>query len=94
MARPLSGRRSGDGGWRDRLAPEDLLEPHEIATGVGRVLFAEALKAPRAAGATELVVAADPGAAGFFARMGARPAGEAPSGCIPGLILPRFAMRL
>lgn len=71
-----------------------FVEPHEIGTGVGRALFAEAVTMARAAGATDLIVAADPGAAGFFTRMGARPAGEAPSGCIPGLSLPRFAVAL
>ncbi len=71
-----------------------FVEPHEIGTGIGTFLFAEAVKMARAAGARELVVATDPGAAGFFARMGARPAGEAPSGCIPDLVLPRFALTL
>lgn len=71
-----------------------FVEPHEIGTGVGRLLYAEAVKMARAAGASELVVAADPGAAGFFTRMGARPEGEAPSGCIPDLVLPRFATTL
>lgn len=71
-----------------------FVEPHEIGSGIGTMLFADAVRTARAAGARDLIVAADPGAAGFFTRMGARPAGEAPSGCIPDLILPRFAFAL
>ncbi|WP_347312374.1 GNAT family N-acetyltransferase [Defluviimonas sp. SAOS-178_SWC] len=71
-----------------------FVEPHEVGTGIGAMLFAKALKMACAAGAVELIIAADPAAAGFFSRMGARSAGEAPSGCIPGLNLPRFVLNL
>ncbi|OYX44877.1 MAG: hypothetical protein B7Z02_03400 [Rhodobacterales bacterium 32-67-9] len=81
-------------GGRTASLDRIFVEPHDIGTGVGTILFAEARTMARDAGAKELVVIADPGAAGFFIRMGARPAGEVPSGSVPGLVLPRFALAL
>ena len=79
-------------------AAADLLklfvEPDRQRLGAGRALFAWAVEAARAAGARRLVIEADPGAAPFYRRMGARDAGFAPSGSIPGRVLPRLVLDL
>ena len=53
-----------------------------------------AAKTAREAGATALVIGADPRAAGFYRRMGAVEAGVVPSGSIPGRMLPLLKLRL
>lgn len=70
------------------------VEPRALRTGAGTALFADAARVARAAGAVDLVIDSDPGAAGFFLRMGAHPAGEAASPAIPGRFLPRFVLPL
>jgi hypothetical protein len=45
-------------------------------------------------GATRLFIEADPDAAPFYRRMGAVDVGLAPSGSIPGRILPKLAVDL
>ncbi len=70
------------------------VDPGVLRSGIGAALFAEAVRAARAAGARELLIDSDPGAAGFFLRMGAGPAGEAPSPAIAGRFLPRLVLPL
>lgn len=70
------------------------VEPRALRMGAGAALFADAARAARATGALELVIDSDPGAAGFFLRMGARPAGEAASPAIAGRLLPRLVLPL
>lgn len=65
-----------------------FVEPGRIGSGVGRALFAAAAALARRAGAKRLVVLSDPHAADFYARMGARRVGEAPSDAVPGRTLP------
>ena len=72
----------------------DLLKlfvaPEVLRKGTGRALFAWATDISRRMGAHQLVIEADPDAAPFYRRMGARDAGTAPSVSIPGRVLPRL----
>ncbi|HRQ24481.1 MAG TPA: hypothetical protein PLF42_13725, partial [Anaerolineales bacterium] len=62
--------------------------------GVGRALWAKAEALALAAGLTVIGVDSDPFAEGFYLAMGAERIGEAPSGAIPGRMLPRLEKRL
>lgn len=70
----------------------DLLKlfvaPEAMGAGVGRALFDWAVAAARDLGAARLLIEADPDAAPFYERLGARRIGMAPSGSIPGRVLP------
>ncbi|MEM6589930.1 MAG: GNAT family N-acetyltransferase [Pseudomonadota bacterium] len=74
--------------------PDDMeidrffVEPTFMGTGCGRVLFDWCMSTARAHGASRLMIEADPGAAPFYEHMGAVRVGEAPSGAIPGRMLP------
>lgn len=71
-----------------------FIEPAHLGDGIGRALFDWARKTARDARATTLVIDADPGAAGFYRRMGAVDDGTVPSGSIPGRVLPRLKLVL
>lgn len=71
-----------------------FIAPSTIRAGVGRVLFEWATSVARERGARWLWIEADPDAAGFYRRMGAVDDGIAPSGSIPGRVLPRLKLRL
>jgi GNAT superfamily N-acetyltransferase len=71
-----------------------FVEPQRIRTGVGRALIAHAIDEARSRGATRLTILADPYAAGFYERNGARRIGEASSDAIPGRSLPLYEIRL
>lgn len=71
-----------------------FIEPARLRTGAGRRLFDWAVETARARGATRMTIEADPGAAPFYRRMGARDLGTAPSGSIPGRRLPLLEMTL
>jgi GNAT superfamily N-acetyltransferase len=71
-----------------------FVEPTALRRGAGRMLFAWAANAAREKGATRLIIDSDPGAAPFYRRMGAYDLGQAPSGSIPGRMLPRLAINL
>lgn len=64
------------------------VRPDEIGTGLGRVLWRDAMAAAAAAGFESLDIGADPYAEGFYRRMGAERIGETPSESIPGRMLP------
>ena len=81
-----------DGGQAELL--KLFVDPARIGSGVGRLLFDWAVAAARRAGASRLVIESDPGAAEFYRRMGARDAGMAPSGSVPGRMLPRLSCDL
>lgn len=71
-----------------------FIAPEHMGQGIGRRLYGWALEAARARGAQELVIDADPDAAAFYRRMGAVPAGMAPSASIEGRMLPRLVHRI
>ena len=71
-----------------------FVEPAAIRGGTGRRLFEWCIEAARADGARTLVIEADPGAAPFYRRMGARDAGLVPSGSVPGRVLPLLKLDL
>jgi len=71
-----------------------FVEPRRIRTGVGRALLAHAIIEARRRGAHRLTILADPYAAGFYERHGARLIGEAPSDAIPGRSLPLYEVKL
>ena len=71
-----------------------FVEPALLKSGVGRLLFEWATARARGLGAVRMTIEADPGAAPFYERMGARHAGFAPSQSIPGRMLPRMQMEL
>jgi GNAT superfamily N-acetyltransferase len=71
-----------------------FVEPALLRSGVGRLLFGWATVRARSLGAVQMIIEADPGAASFYERMGARYAGLAPSQSIPGRMLPRMQMDL
>ena len=71
-----------------------FVEPKWIRTGVGRMLMAHAIDEARRRGAKRLTILADPNAAGFYERNGARWIGEAPSDAIPGRSVPLYEIKL
>jgi len=71
-----------------------FVEPQRIRTGVGRALLAHAIIEARCRVAQRLTILADPYAAGFYERNGARLIGEAPSDAIPGRSLPLYEIKL
>jgi GNAT superfamily N-acetyltransferase len=71
-----------------------FVEPALLGSGVGRLLFEWATATARGLGAVRMNIEADPGAAAFYERMGARPAGLVPSQSIPGRMLPRMQIEL
>jgi GNAT superfamily N-acetyltransferase len=71
-----------------------FVEPTHLRSGAGKGLFEWATTVARDAGAATMVIEADPDAAGFYRRMGAVDKGTAPSGSIPGRLLPRLELRL
>jgi GNAT superfamily N-acetyltransferase len=71
-----------------------FVEPTRLRSGAGKALFEWAANVARRAGALTMVVEADPNAAGFYRRMGAIDDGTAPSGSIPGRLLPKLQLRL
>ena len=81
---------SGDTAQLEKL----FVEPAMLRTGTGRKLLEWAKATARAAGATALVIEADPDAAEFYRRMGAVDDGHVPSGSIPGRLIPRLNLPL
>jgi GNAT superfamily N-acetyltransferase len=71
-----------------------FVEPNALGNGTGKVLFVWATDVAKKLGATRLTIDADPDAAPFYRRMGAYDVGEAPSGSVPGRMLPKLAMNL
>jgi GNAT superfamily N-acetyltransferase len=74
---------------------DDLfVEPDAIGKGYGRLLWDHAAARMRESGATSFIIQADPYAEGFYRAMGAERIGEAPSGSIPGRMLPLLRAHL
>lgn len=72
---------------RGRLAML-FVDPAAIGSGIGRLLYGDAVAKACARGWRSLVLDADPGAEPFYLRIGAGRVGEVPSGSIPGRVLP------
>jgi len=70
------------------------IEPERMGCGAGRVLFDWATKQARELGASSMMIEGDPDAAPFYRHMGAYDVGEAPSGSIPGRMLPLLRLDL
>jgi GNAT superfamily N-acetyltransferase len=71
-----------------------FVEPGAIGLGIGRSLFAWAASTAKDLGAQYVTIDADPGAVGFYRRMGAIELGSAPSSSILGRMLPRLRIDL
>lgn len=71
-----------------------FVDPSALRSGVGKILFGWASDAARRMGARSLVIEADPDAAPFYRRLGARDAGLVPSGSIVGRMLPKLVLDL
>ena len=67
-----------------------VVDPRTINRGVGRALFEAAVALARRLGARRMAILADPNAAPFYERMGARFVSQAPSDAIPGRMLPLY----
>jgi GNAT superfamily N-acetyltransferase len=71
-----------------------FVEPAVQRSGIGRALFDWAVAECRAHKVSTMAIEADPGAAPFYRRMGARDVGSVPSGSIPGRVLPKLELGL
>ena len=71
-----------------------FVEPSVLRNGTGKALLAWANDVAKKLGAKRLTIEADPDAAPFYRRMGAYDVGQAPSGSVPGRMLPKLAMNL
>lgn len=67
-----------------------FVDPPAIGGGAGRALFGAAVEVARRRGARRMTILADPNAAAFYERMGARFLRNAPSDAIPGRLLPLY----
>jgi len=70
-----------------------FLLPAHIGSGVGRLMWEEALRRAESSGAERMTLEADPNAAGFYERMGARRTGSV-TAPLTGRELPVYEMRL
>ncbi|MET9633823.1 GNAT family N-acetyltransferase [Lentzea sp. NPDC006480] len=70
------------------------VRPDTIGTGLGRVLWEDALATARELGHEQLDIDAEPFAEGFYLRMGAERVGEIASGSVPGRMLPQLRVRV
>ena len=71
-----------------------FVEPDYQGQGVGRLLWSKLEARAAALGAQNIGADSDPTAVPFYLRMGMESAGEAPSGSIPGRMLPRLVKAL
>lgn len=67
-----------------------FVDPPAIGGGAGRALFEACVVLARALGARRMTILADPNAAPFYERMGARFLRNAPSDAIPDRSLPLY----
>jgi GNAT superfamily N-acetyltransferase len=81
-----------NGGEADLL--KLFVEPTMLRGGVGMQLFHWATSEATAMGAYRMLIEADPDAAPFYRRMGAKDCGFATSGSIPGRMLPKLVKEL
>ena len=67
-----------------------FVDPPAMGRGLGRLLYEAAVAMARRLGAGSMPILADPNAAPFYERMGARFVSHAPSDAIPGRTLPLY----
>jgi GNAT superfamily N-acetyltransferase len=67
-----------------------FVDPSAMRQGLGRAMFMSAVRLARKLGARRMTILADPNAAPFYERMGARFVRHAPSDAIPGRTLPFY----
>ena len=67
-----------------------FIDPPAMGGGAGRLLFEAAVQLARKLGCRRMTILADPNAAPFYERMGARFVRHAPSDAIPGRTLPFY----
>jgi predicted N-acetyltransferase YhbS len=67
-----------------------FVDPENFGSGIGRALFQAASAVAAEQGATHISILSDPNAALFYAKLGARRCGEAPSGVVRSRMLPLF----
>ena len=67
-----------------------FVDPRVLNRGAGRVLFEAAVALARRLGAKRMAILAEPNAAPFYERMGARFVSQGPSDSIPGRTLPLY----
>jgi GNAT superfamily N-acetyltransferase len=67
-----------------------FVAPESHGRGIGRALFEAAIALAAAWGAGYVSILSDPNAAAFYAKLGARRCGEAPSGVTRNRMLPLF----
>jgi GNAT superfamily N-acetyltransferase len=80
---------------RDSADLVDLfVDPDHRGSGVGSRLLDAAVETARSAGAARLEIEADPHAEDWYRKRGAARIGEAPSGSIPGRMLPVLELPL
>lgn len=71
-----------------------FVEPSALRSGTGNALLVWATDVAKKLGATRLTIEADPDTAPFYRKMGAYDVGQAPSGSVPGRMLPKLAVNL
>jgi GNAT superfamily N-acetyltransferase len=71
-----------------------FVRPDSIGSGIGRALWRDAVAVARRKGYGQMMIVGDPHAVGFYRRMGAVPAGAAPSEIDPTRALPVFRLEL
>src|SRR6476659_7388493 len=71
-----------------------FVEPKCLRVGIGMQLLSWATAKAASLGARRLIIEADPDAVPFYHRNGAKLEGSAPSGSIPGRLLPKLAIDL
>jgi GNAT superfamily N-acetyltransferase len=71
-----------------------FVDPPAIGTGAGRRLLRHAMDAVARAGLVSMSILADPYAAPFYKRMGAKLRCMAPSDAVPGRLLPLYDLAI
>jgi len=71
-----------------------FIDPQFKRRGVGRLLWATVRTSAKEQGLTHLILYADPYAVPFYETMGFAITGQAPSGSIPGRLLPQMTIDL
>ena len=71
-----------------------FVDPDRLRRGIGRALWRHLMDTANSLGLNKILIDSDPYAEPFYRAMGARLAGQSPSGSIPGRMLPRLEVAL